>query len=66
MSAKINSLVTADNSARAARTIAPRFIEEQGSAANSSDARPISSPVSKKTDQSMHGQDKTNQVAEET
>lgn len=48
MSAIIRSLVTAERSARAARTIAPRFIDEHGSLANSLDATRICSPAEKK------------------
>jgi len=44
MSARIRSLVTEDKRPRAARTIAPRFIDEQGSSANSCDAALISPP----------------------
>ena len=45
MSANISKRVTADSSARAARTMAPRFTEEQGSSANSLDAPRIISPA---------------------
>jgi len=45
MSAMIRSLVTEDSKARAARTIAPRFIDEHGSAANSPDVTLICSPA---------------------
>ena len=44
ISARMSSLVTADKRALAALTIAPRFIELQGSVANSSDASLIVSP----------------------
>jgi hypothetical protein len=45
MSAKISSRVTAESKARAARTMLPRFTEEQGSSANSPAALFIKSPV---------------------
>lgn len=48
MSANIRSLVTADKSALAALTMAPRFMDEQGSSANSEDASLISSPLIRK------------------
>ena len=44
MSAKISNLVTADSNARAALTIDPLFIDEQGSSEKSLDARRMSSP----------------------
>lgn len=45
MSARIKSLVTADNKLRDARTMFPRFTDEQGSSANSLAAKDIASPV---------------------
>lgn len=45
MSARISSRVTADSRARAARTMLPRFTEEQGSSANSPEALFIRSPA---------------------
>jgi len=48
MSAMMSSRVTDDSRARAARTIAPRFIVEHGSLANSPDATRICSPASVK------------------
>lgn len=48
MSARIRSLVTADKSARAALTMAPRFMDEQGSSANSDEASLISSPTTRR------------------
>ena len=47
MSAKMSNLVTSDRSERAARTMAPRFVEEHGSSANSTDATRICSPETK-------------------
>ena len=44
ISAKISKRVTDDNNALAARTIAPLFMEEQGSSANSCEAAFIWSP----------------------
>lgn len=44
MSASTNRCVTADRSALAARTILPRFTDEQGSSANSPEASRIESP----------------------
>ena len=45
MSAMTSKRVTEESRARAARTMAPRFMEEQGSSANSLLACPIVSPV---------------------
>lgn len=45
MSARMRRRVTADRSARAARTMVPRFTEEQGSSANSEEATCIVSPA---------------------
>lgn len=47
ISARIKRRVTADKRARAARTMAPRLTEEQGSLANSWEAWPMSSPGNK-------------------
>lgn len=44
MSAKMRSRVTAESRALAALTMAPRFMDEQGSAANSWEASLMSSP----------------------
>jgi len=48
MSAMMRRRVTDDRRARAARTMAPRFIVEHGSLANSPDATRICSPASVK------------------
>lgn len=45
MSARMSSRVTAESRARAARTMLPRFTEEQGSSANSPEALFIRSPA---------------------
>lgn len=47
MSARISRRVTAERRARAARTMFPRFTEEQGSSANSPEALFIKPPVRK-------------------
>ena len=44
MSARMSKRVTADSRARAARTMVPRFTEEQGSSANSEEAMRMVSP----------------------
>ncbi len=45
MSARMRRRVTAERRARAARTMVPRFTEEQGSSANSEEATRIVSPI---------------------
>ena len=44
MSARMSKRVTADSRARAARTMVPRFTDEQGSSANSEEAMRMVSP----------------------
>ena len=62
MSAMISSLVTDDSRALAALTIAPLFIDEQGSSANSVDADFITSPVRGKRTQSVMYYDRKENV----
>ena len=50
----MSSRVTDDSSERAARTMAPRFIDEHGSAANSCDATLICSPGSGENMNKLH------------